>query len=197
MPQFLPIVARSESRKELAREWTVFLSRWPWDWFATMTFRGDPHPERAEKAWRLWCSKVNRALYGPRWHAKGRGVGWCRATELQQRGAIHFHALLVFPEPVALRRFAFMDEWNALAGYARIEPPKRSDAVAAYCAKYVVKDGEITVGGVLGGHAPLGFELPRPPRWSRIDAARASWSALPPAVAVARGAMPTGRRPGH
>ena len=177
MSHYLPIFARDASRDELAAAWRALLERWPWDWFATMTFRGSPHPEQADKAWRIWCSKVNRALYGPRWHAKGRGVGWCRATELQKRGAIHFHALLVFDEPPRLRRLAYMDEWNKLAGFARIEPPKRSDAVAAYCAKYVTKEGEITLGGALGGHAPLGFELPTPARWNRTAAAREAWHA--------------------
>ena len=40
-----------------------------------------------------------------------------------------------------------MDTWNELAGYARIEPPRDSSAVHSYVAKYVVKGGEIDIGG--------------------------------------------------
>jgi hypothetical protein len=153
-------------RAELAAAWQALLERWPWDWFVTATFRGAPHPERADKSWRLWCSRINRALYGPRWAKKRLGIGWCRATELQRRGAIHFHALVAFTESPRLRRLTWMDEWHALAGFARIEPPDRSAAVAAYCAKYVTKDGEITLGGNLGGLEPLGFGSPLPARWT-------------------------------
>jgi hypothetical protein len=42
-----------------------------------------------------------------------------------------------------------MDRWNDLAGYARIEPIDTAAAVVRYVSKYVVKGGEIDMGGPL------------------------------------------------
>ena len=137
-------------RDELTEAWSSFLDRWPWDWFATLTFRGDAvHPETAEKRFRVWISKINRTLYGPRWAKHGKGVRWVRALERQRRGVVHFHALIGGDRLVELRRLTWMDKWDELAGFARIEPPRSSEAVRRYCAKYVIKGGEIDMGGPL------------------------------------------------
>ena len=42
-----------------------------------------------------------------------------------------------------------MDRWNELAGFARIEPIESAAAVSRYVSKYVVKRGEIDMGGPL------------------------------------------------
>ena len=138
------------SGDELTPAWVNLLGRWRWDWFATLTFRGDTvHPEAADKRFRIWISKINRSLYGPRWSKQKKGIRWVRALELQRRGVIHFHALLGGDGLSELRRLSWMDEWDKLAGWARIEPPRSSEAVRAYCSKYVVKGGEIDLGGPL------------------------------------------------
>jgi hypothetical protein len=87
------------------------------------------------------------------------GVTWARGTELQQRGSIHFHALL--SGVGGLRRLTMMDEWSSLAGWARIRPVQRQDLVRKYVAKYVAKGGEIDLGG------PLAIEVrePEPTLW--------------------------------
>lgn len=157
--------SRTVQRREqppLLHAWTQFLSQWKWDWFATLTFRFDDtsarsiktkvrhpliHPERANKVFRLWVSKMNRSLYGPRWAKYCAGAWWVRAEEFQRRGMLHYHALLGGVSD--LRRLTWMDEWEKLAGYARIEPPKDARAVRSYCAKYVLKGGEIELGGPL------------------------------------------------
>lgn len=130
--------------------WSEFLQRWSWDWFATLTFRGDPHPEKADKLFRVWVSKLNRKLYGVRWAPHGKGVRWIRASEPQRRGTIHYHALLGGDGLADQRRLDWMDEWFKLAGIARIEVPESASAVSAYCAKYVVKGGEIDLSRSLG-----------------------------------------------
>jgi hypothetical protein len=48
-----------------------------------------------------------------------------------------------------LRRLYWMDRWHELAGYARIEPIESTAAVSRYVSKYVVKGGEIDLGGPL------------------------------------------------
>lgn len=134
------------SQTKVCDGWIQLLGRYSWDWFVTMTFRGDyTHPESADKRWRLWVSMVNRQLYGPRWYKKKQSVDWIRALELQQRGVIHYHALMSHPHNLnsLLLRFSEMDNINTIAGYARIYPPRSIEAVSKYCAKYVVKGGEI------------------------------------------------------
>ena len=139
-----------DGRPDLVSAWSTYVeSLGTWDWFATLTFRSEVHPESADKRYRVWCSKINRELFGNRWWKRGRGVRWIRALELQRRGVIHFHVLLGAPGLGDLRRLRWMDVWDDLAGWARIEPPRSAGAVRRYCAKYVVKGGEIDIGGAL------------------------------------------------
>ena len=139
--------------------WTGFLNTWEWDLFGTFTFREEPrHAEVAQKLYRVFVSKVNRDLYGPRWYKKDLGISWTLAEERQQRGVLHFHTLWgqtgrLYDEPD--RRFKAMEQWNELAGYARILPIESQAAVRAYVSKYVVKGGELTLGGQLHGHPAL------------------------------------------
>lgn len=126
----------------------------------TLTFRDDVHPEAADKRFRVWISRINRALYGRRWHEHGRGVRWVRALERTRRDVVHFHALIGGADIAELRRWSWMREWNELAGFARIEPPRSGERVRRYCAKYVTKGGEVDVGG------PLDAPAPDPGLWS-------------------------------
>jgi hypothetical protein len=122
------------------------LGRWPWEWFATLTFaEPNVHPERASKCFRLWIAMANRMEYGHAWLRRGRGVTWVRALEYQKRGTIHFHALLA--DVGKLRRLTLMDQWKTLAGFARIGAINDPARVRKYVAKYVVKEGDIDLGG--------------------------------------------------
>jgi hypothetical protein len=140
----------------LAESWTSFLSRYHWDWFCTFTFREAPHPEAADKLFRFWLSELNRSLYGRRWaaHPDG-GVYWVRALEWQKRDVLHYHALLGDVKDLneSAKRLHWMDRWNELAGFAKIEVPHGRGAVAAYVAKYVAKGGEIDVSVNLRSYA--------------------------------------------
>jgi len=83
--------------RERREAWIAFLQAWDWEWICTLTFRDGVHPEVANRRFRLFKSKLNRALYGRRWAKKaknGQGIGWVRAIEYQQRDVIHFHVLL-------------------------------------------------------------------------------------------------------
>lgn len=150
-------------RSELQQAWLQLLERYVWQWFATMTFRDIVHPEAADKLWRVWISKLNRFLYGPRWYQKGQGVYWVRALEYQRRGVIHFHALLADVGDLNHRakRLYWMDVWNDLAGYARIEKPGSVELVSRYVSKYVLKEGEIEVSNNLRDYARIGDVLDR------------------------------------
>jgi len=52
-----------------------------------------------------------------------------------------------------LRRLDAMDKWHGFAGFARIEVPRQQDCVAGYCAKYVIKGGEIELSPTLSSYA--------------------------------------------
>lgn len=136
--------------QELRDAWIRFLDRWSWCWFVTLTFRGDyVHPETAYKRFRVFISQINRMLYGIRWYKHGQGVRWCLALEWQKRGVLHYHALIGGVGVEDLRRLSWMDRWHELAGFARIEPIRSSEAVRRYVSKYVVKGGELDLGGPL------------------------------------------------
>jgi hypothetical protein len=124
---------------------------------------------------------MNRELYGPRWWKHGKSVRWVRALEVQRRGVIHYHALLGGAGVDELRRLSWMDEWDQLAGYARIEQPANGEAVRAYCAKYVAKGGELD----------LWAQAPRRPR-RQLGAVPGRWLRAPRAL---DGAEDVGRGP--
>ncbi len=112
-----------------------------------MTFREQVHPERADKLWRFFMSKLNRELAGPRWHKKpDQQVYWLRGLEYQKRGVIHYHALAGHHSKDLnqyVMRMYWSDVWNQLAGFSRIEAVRSFENVAAYVSKYVVKGGQI------------------------------------------------------
>src|SRR5882724_705581 len=80
--------------RALQEAWITLLGRWRWEWYCTLTFREDVHPEAAKKRFRTFEKMINRSLYGPRWFKHGQGIRWVRALEYQRQGVIHFHALL-------------------------------------------------------------------------------------------------------
>ena len=154
---------------KLHRGWTTLLGRYRWMWFCTMTFRDSIHPEAADKLFRLFASKLNRALFGPRWHEKSHvTLYWARGIEYQKRGVLHFHALLGCRgknlNHFAVRKY-WESVWNDLAGYARIEVVRSERDAARYVTKYVSKGGQIDlspnidVGGVPAQEAFLRPDL--------------------------------------
>lgn len=145
--------------------------RQPWHWFATLTFKpqhegrgGGIHPEKGDKAFRLFASSLNRDVYGPRWHkrqladnSKHGGVVWAVGQEFHKDGRIHYHALIAAQErdlSQLARRLTWMDWWYERFGIARIEPPHSQEDVAGYVSKYVVKGGEVDLSPNFGKVLP-------------------------------------------
>ncbi|KFN42144.1 hypothetical protein N789_14675 [Arenimonas oryziterrae DSM 21050 = YC6267] len=116
------------------------------------------HPEKADKAYCLFVSHLNGALYGRNWHRKPHGGGvWARGQEFHKSGRIHFHAVLAAPQVdlnAVARRLDWMDWWFKHFGIARIERPASQDDVAAYVSKYVTKDGEVDLSRNFGRYVP-------------------------------------------
>ena len=146
------------STADVPRAWGAFLEGWHWSWFTTNTFRNDTHPEAAGKTWNRWIHQLNRHIFGVRYTKRLHdGVIWARGLEYQRRGVIHFHAL-IGRVPATVRRLDWMDVWDGLAGYARIEPYDPTRGARYYLGKYVLKGGEVDLGGPLRVLAPL-FDL--------------------------------------
>ena len=137
--------ARRHPRRMLAQAWGEFVGQWMWEWFGTLTFTEDTHQERALKLFRIWCSKLSREIYGPRWHKRPPyGVIWVLSVEYQKSGRIHLH--FVMASVGDTRRLSWMDHWQELdgvAGFPRIFPVENTEAVSNYVTKYVTKEGDV------------------------------------------------------
>lgn len=78
-----------------------------WDLFGHLTFPFPLTDRRADDLWHKFIHRINRQQYGKIYHKhvrkqagstnaekKVRSVQWARATELQERGVVHFHFLI-------------------------------------------------------------------------------------------------------
>lgn len=135
-----------ELRRYLVTDaWGAFIARYPWEWFVTLTFVEDIHPEAALKVMRVWLSILNRQIFGPRWFKKPpHGLYWVAAIEYQKRGILHLHLLVNGVKDA--HRFDSMRLWENLRGkngFSRVYPVESLKAVSHYLSKYVAKDGEI------------------------------------------------------
>lgn len=159
-PNDVQATIHRQASEDLQTAWGNLLGRWTWDLFGSHTFREDVHPEAAFKTFRLFISILNRKLYGPRYRKHGKGITWVCAMERQGRGVVHFHTMLKSAELVELMRTTWRPGernnswvndvnglWDALAGFARIEVIESAAAVQGYVSKYVLKGGEIELGG--------------------------------------------------
>ena len=61
---------RAPEKRRLRNAWADFLSPIAFQWFATLTFETNVHPEAALKRYRRFTNDLNRALYGRRWMKK-------------------------------------------------------------------------------------------------------------------------------
>lgn len=159
-------VGARASGADLVASWEQTLLSVPWTLFATLTFAEAPGREQADRCWYEWRRHVRLRLLelgetvcstGPfrvraqRLPRRNRRCAlWsCRATELQRRGAIHFHAVLgCYPELrqtlAELYRVGLAQTWQQQAkGCADVQLIQSQGAVAAYVAKYVVKSCEL------------------------------------------------------
>ena len=116
-----------------------------WQWFTTLTFKSfNVGPESASKAWNRWLRKLNKECFGNHYQREGKGIVVVRATEMQQREVIHFHALMGGGLGNILRK-SYEAEWNKENGFAFIKPYRGEQGAKRYIAKYVSKGGELDV----------------------------------------------------
>jgi hypothetical protein len=145
----------------LVEGWGQFLSKFPWDWFVTLTFRDPVGSFRAHRLFGYFVRDLERAA--------GIPIFWFHADEIGPRGGrFHIHALI--GNVAHLRRMTWVDRWDGLAGYARILPFNAKRGAAYYTAKYVAKqngDWEISDNlAAFGQYQPVlsldGMTKPKP-----------------------------------
>ena len=132
-------------------EW---LSRPQWDWFTTHTFKAEfVSPGQSDRAWYSWFNglRVSAKALGYTSSLYGElAPFYFRVAEYQDRGTLHFHALIGGVGDI--RRLLFKDMWE-LHGYARVLAYDPARGAAGYVAKYLTKDGgDIRFSHNLTGH---------------------------------------------
>lgn len=139
-----PYIINSRSQEEvnpLRESWATFLNNFNWDWWVTLTFRDKQTTNSANRKWNVWLKGLE--------NERDNKVGYFRVTELQRlRNNIHFHALMLNLR--GIRRLTWMDEWDRIAGFARIYPYKKNKGANYYLCKYVTKQiAEHKFGGLV------------------------------------------------
>lgn len=104
-------------REELVDAYEEWLSRYDWEWFGSLTFRGYPRRAKAERLFNQWTSEVRRA----------EGASDFRVVRVGEVGSagdnLHFHVLVGGLRPGrsdARTRMRWTRRWFELAGDALI-----------------------------------------------------------------------------
>ena len=127
----------SAQQCKLIASYGGFLSQWPWDHYATLTFGRHLSESRCLTHWDEFIDSLGRLT-------RGR-VGWVRAAEKRWSGyanpliPLHFHSLLKYrnvPDPEAVAAL-----WKAKAGDAKVEAYRSGGGAAYYVAKMFPCEG--------------------------------------------------------
>lgn len=136
-------------------EW---LSGPPWGWYTTHTFKQDyVSPKGADRKWYSWFNSVRVGVkaqgYTPSvWGSQA--PFYFRVAEYQDRGTLHYHALVGGVGDI--RRLFFKDLWE-LYGFARVEAYEPGRGANYYVGKYLTKaDGDIRFSHNLTRHLERG-----------------------------------------
>jgi hypothetical protein len=131
--------------KKAKRAFGEWLSEPSWEWYTTHTFKADyVSPKAADRKWYSWFNSV-------RIGAKSAGISpsvygsaapyYFRVAEYQNRGTLHYHALVGGVGD--LKRLQFKDYWE-MYGFARVEAYEPGKGANYYVGKYLTKtDGDI------------------------------------------------------
>lgn len=125
-----------------------------WDWFTTHTFKAEyVSPRESDRHWYAWFNSL-------RVTAKNAGITpsvwgkqapfYFRVVEYQDRGTLHYHALIGGVGDI--RRLLFKDLWE-IYGHARILAYDPARGANFYVGKYLTKDdGDIRFSHNLSHH---------------------------------------------
>ena len=125
-----------------------WLGHRPWVLMATVTSERRTHPEALHKRIRYCWHKVADHLYGRHWARRGEGIEYVCGMERHKSGWPHSHVLLrlanVDLSDAGQFNLAYWQKWmTETGGFVRLDRPRSQADVISYCAKYVVKDGDL------------------------------------------------------
>jgi hypothetical protein len=127
--------------KRANREFGKWLSLPEWEWFVTLTFKERYVSRgRADHAWYVWFDTLRLTAVSSGQSECRYGVGspyYFRSVEYQERGTLHFHALVGGVGDV--RRLDFKDWWEPY-GFARVLKYDPGRGANFYVGKYLTKD---------------------------------------------------------
>lgn len=147
-------------KHDLQDAWLEFISPYDFDIFATLTFREDIEPWKAEKRFNKWIGSLNCYLFGWRYKRKGLGIRYVVGIEYQKRGTLHLHALLGAEGLKEINRDYIAKLWKnngqrykktgklvdrIVNGHAVIEDYDPSRGAKHYMTKYVHKGGQVDI----------------------------------------------------
>jgi len=111
-----------------------FLSGPAWDWYTTHTFKAqDMGRAEGDKHYFAWMNSLKLAC-------RVRQLPppfYCRVTEYQKRGTLHYHSLIGGVDGV--RRMLFKNFWE-LHGFARVVKYQPGRGANFYVGKYLTKN---------------------------------------------------------
>ena len=117
-----------------AQAWGRFLHRFSWEWYCHLTFRRNLSVDRALMTFCHWMHRQNRREFGNRYASRGhQGIRHVRGLEWQNRGAPHFHVLMMDSDRLDIDEATA--DWKKLAGDALIVPYDDSRGGSFYVAK--------------------------------------------------------------
>lgn len=99
-------------RDSLIADYKKWLSPFPWNLFATLTFRHPPTSSRADRAFKTWIREIEKAQSTSRFC-------WFRVKEFGAfHDNLHYHVLVGgLADP---SKFPWIELWEKLAGEAHI-----------------------------------------------------------------------------
>lgn len=166
-------VQRARARRPLRTAWIELLSRYHWQWFCTLTFPDTVSEHRAERAFNLWISRINRALFRSRWFKKpAKVLFWIRVSEPQARGVLHYRTLIGCLSKDLRHHVtrSFADRtWGRLAGFCRIEDVRSQHRVIRYVTKSVTTNAEVAFSSNLKAVTSLEWTEGSPPNLGGFD----------------------------
>ena len=115
-------------KKRLRAGYTEWLSRYDWQWFVTLTFRGYPPARKARRLLQQWLGEL-----------KGKNgaddFGYFFALESGASGENHHFHGFIRGLLDRTERLEWMKRWVELAGDAQIEYPQRGGKAISYAVK--------------------------------------------------------------
>ena len=131
---------------------------YPWQWFVTMTSCKRTHPEAIYKTFRFAVSLMTRHYLGRRPRLHDRIVSVV-ALERHKNGNPHLHAIMWHRQDLNSFSGSSRSEFKAtlenLSGFSKVEKPHQAGRVSRYCAKYLLKGGEIHFSPAFGIHGAI------------------------------------------